>query len=448
MRDLAVILYYDYRSRYSINALVAAIDPLRTADIYIVEGMNRFMVFLKKIASKYRRCIIGFSLQTYMLADDDFLEFILSVNKGKGKCLSVAGGPHASGDPLGSILSLGFNYAVIGEGEETFPEIIRYYSEYGDVSSVRGLFYIEDDKPVFTGRRKPIDLNNYPPFPYWRYIFNPIEISRGCPYGCKYCQVSYMHGFSMRHRSIDNIIYYARYMVRSGLRDLRFISPDSLAYGLRGESREPRLDLIEELLHRLYEEFVVKHGSRIFYGTFPSEVRPEHLTREAARILRKYVANRDIIMGAQTGSNRLLRLIGRKHSIEDVYEAVENALIYGFRPDVDYIIGLPGETREDLLETLRSIRKLVGMGARIHLHVFLPLPGTPFAWAPPGRIPEWVKRELMRLIGRGKAYGQWLHQERLAAKIDYLRRRGVIMPRIRDRIKAAPGLNTQYSVPP
>ncbi|ABN69635.1 Radical SAM domain protein [Staphylothermus marinus F1] len=449
VRDTAVIIYYDQRAKYSIHALTAVIDSLNIADVYLIEKTSGFLEFVKNISEKYRKCIIGLSIQTTMLADDSYLDFVIKLNKHKGKCISIAGGPHPSGDPIGTIKSLGFDYAFIGESEKTIQDFIYAFVNDDDLLNVKGLFTIVDDKPIYTGKQEPIKLDDYPPFPYWRLLFNPIEISRGCPYGCKYCQVSYMHGFYMRHRSIDNIVEYTGYMIRKNVRDIRFISPDSLAYGLKTISRKPRLDLIEELLFRLYKKYVEKKNARIFYGSFPSEVRPEHLTRDAARILRKYVANKNIILGAQTGSNRLLRLIGRKHSIEDVYSAVENAVKYGFIPNVDYIIGLPGETREDLYETLRSIKKLVSIGARIHLHVFLPLPGSPYAWMPPGKVPSWVKKELMKLIGAGKAYGQWVHQEKLALKIDMLRRRGIIMPRIRAGSMQRPvSTHLNYSVPP
>lgn len=428
-----LVFYYDRRSRYSINGIVAAIDHLPFVNIYLVEKRELVPRVIEHLSAKNdSKCIVAFSIQTYMLADDSYLSFIKSINtlKKKYHCITVAGGPHPTGDPLGTILGLGFDYAFIGESEKSFQEFLYALINGIEPYRVRGVFTVIDNKTRYTGKQQQIDLDDYPPFPYWRYLFNPIEITRGCPFGCKYCQVSYMHGKNMRHRSIENILEYIGYMVSNGLRDIRFISPDSLAYGLENKEREPRLDLVEELLYKIKKKYVDKYGARIFYGTFPSEVRPEHLTYDAARILRKYVTNRNIILGAQSGSNRILKMIGRDHTIEDVYSAVENALKNGFIPDVDYIIGLPGETNEDLQETISSIKKLVSMGARIHLHVFLPLPGTPFAYKPPGKVPKWVRKEIMKIIGWGAGYGQWLKQEKLAEKIDLLRRRGIIMPRL------------------
>ncbi len=447
MSRYAILLLRDAYNKYSVNAITAVLDRIPDLDVYLVEKIEYLLPVITSLKDKYgKRLIIAMSLQTIMLVDDEYLGTVIELNNyaKKHRLVSVVGGPHATGDPLGSIISLGFQYAVIGEGEETIRELVEALMNSDDPLKVKGIYTIVDGKPVYTGRRKPVNLDNYPPFPYWRYIYGPIEISRGCFYGCKYCQVSYMHGFYMRHRSIDNIVYYAGVMVRNGFRDIRFISPDSLAYGLKKQSREPRLDLVEQLLDELYSRYVKDYKARIFYGTFPSEVRPEHLTFEAARILRRYVSNKEIILGAQTGSNRLLKIIGRGHTIEDVYNAVEAAKRYGFRPSVDYIFGLPGETEEDLWETIKSIEKLVDMGARIHLHVFLPLPGTPYAYKAPGKVPFWVKRKIAKIIGRGAGYGQWQHQERIALKIAELRRRGIILPRA-DQFSAR---LHQRSVPP
>ena len=80
-----------------------------------------------------------------------------------------------------------------------------------------------------------MDLDSYPPF---AKILAPIEISRGCPWGCAYCQTPRLFGTCMRHRSIPIIAEFARRH-----KDIRFTSPNSLAYGSDG--RRPRLEKVE-----------------------------------------------------------------------------------------------------------------------------------------------------------------------------------------------------------
>jgi len=430
LRDVGVVVYYDERVRYSLNALVASIDGIEGVDIYLIQDKRVLLDAVGFVSNKYKICVVCFSLTTIMLVDDDFREFLKQVidyAHSKG-CICVVGGPHASGDPIGSLHSLGFDYVFVGEAERSFREFLTALRENEDLARVKGIFYRVGDKHFFSGRPKPIDLNEYSPFPYWRYLFSPIEITRGCPYACKYCQVSFMHGLTMRHRSIENIVKYAKIMVRSGIRDLRFISPNSLSYGSLVAGKVHH-DAIEELLDRLHREVVVPHAAKIFYGTFPSEVRPEYVDEEVMRTLARYVANKVIIVGAQTGSNRLLKHIGRKHTVEDVINAVEIIHKHGFTASVDFILGLPDEDEEDRVQTIEVIKKIIRIGAKIHLHVFMPLPGTPFACKKPAKIPEWMRREIAKLIGMGKAYGEWIKQEKIALKLIELREKGVIMPK-------------------
>ncbi len=432
----ALILYRTRFTRYSVNVISSAADLVDDVDIYIVENIepSKSASLFNALKARYSIGIVAVSLNTFALVDDNFrakLVRLIRTAKMKG-FITLAGGPHASGDPLGTLNILGFDYAVIGEGEETICEFLSTIVNSLDPLKVKGLFTIVDEKPLFTGRRdKHIDLDDYPPFPYWRHLYNPIEITRGCPHGCKYCQVSYIFGREMRHRSINVIIEHIDIMLSDGLNDVRFVSPDSLSYGLKYYKREPALEVIEELFTRIHNVFE-KHGrGRLFFGTFPSEVRPEHLTRDAAKLLSRYVSNKNIIMGAQSGSNRVLKILGRGHTIEDVFEAVENATKYGFQPDIDFIVGLPVEEEEDLVLTLRAIKKLVELGARIHLHTFMPLPGTPYAYKSPKHVPQWFRREVMRIIGKGGGYGQWLKQEEISRKIVELRQKGIILPRMR-----------------
>ncbi len=437
MASSTVLLLYRTRfTRYSINVIAAVADLIEGVDVFILEkiGVKDSIELFDIVSKKYDHVVLAVSLNTFSLVDEDFrtkLERLIGIAKTKG-LITLAGGPHASGDPLGTLKVLGFEYVVIGEGEDTLREFLETIVNNDDPLRVKGLFTIRDNKAKYTGpRAKYVDLNRYPPFPYWRHLYNPIEITRGCPHGCKYCQVSYVFGRTMRHRSINVIAKHIDIMMKDGLNDVRFVSPDSLSYGLKHYSREPALEIIEELFSRIHSIFK-KHGrGKLYFGTFPSEVRPEHLTREAARLLARYVSNKNIIMGAQSGSNKVLKLLGRGHTIEDVYEAAENAVRYGFRPDIDFIVGLPIEDDEDLRRTAEAIRKLVDLGARIHLHTFMPLPGTPYAYLEPRPIPEWFRREIMKIIGMGGGYGQWLKQEKIAKKIIDLRRKGIIMPRQR-----------------
>ena len=75
-----------------------------------------------------------------------------------------------------------------------------------------------------------------------------------------------------------------------------------MSYGATGP--EPNLAAVEELLAGVRED--IGSERRLWFGTFPSEVRPEHVTEEALQLIRRYCNNRTLILGGQSGSDAVL----------------------------------------------------------------------------------------------------------------------------------------------
>jgi B12-binding domain/radical SAM domain protein len=219
-----------------------------------------------------------------------------------------------------------------------------------------------------------------------------------------------------RHRSVGNVVEHVEAMKRDGVRYMRFLTPTALSYGSADAS--VNLAAVEELLARTRE--ALPEGS-LYFGTFPSECRPEHITHQSLRLLRKHVDNRQLVIGGQSGSERVLRETHRGHTVSDVEQAVRLALEHGFVPDVDFLLGLPGESIEDRELSIAFARKLAGLGARIHSHAFMPLPGTPLAAQVPSTIEEPVRRAMERLESEGAMHGQWRRHERVAEQLVALR---------------------------
>lgn len=298
-------------------------------------------------------------------------------------CVTIVGGPHAAACP--AEVAEYADYVVTGEGEHTLPRLLRAI-EAGETGPVPGVATREGvcppDHTVF--------LPAYPPFTRFKGY---VEISRGCPYGCAYCQTPRIFGRHMRHRPVDEI---ARYAAR--FRDARFVTPNALAYG-SDDGIHPRLDRVERLFRAL-------HKNQIYFGTFPSEVRPEFVTDEALDLISTYCANSRLHFGAQSGSDRVLGLLHRGHTVADVEHALDLCRDHGLSPVVDFIVGLPCEEEEDELATLALIREVARLG-RAHVHLFIPLPGTPMANLRPRDLLPETQHALGRLALNGKISGSW-----------------------------------------
>jgi len=301
-------------------------------------------------------------------------------------CITIVGGPHASACPLE--VAAYADYVVMGEGEFTLPALIR------SIEEGRG----QIPPGVCSGKRcnpstSQVFLPAYRPF---TLVKGTIEISRGCPYQCAYCQTPCLFGNRMRHRTIEGIVQAAK-----SYRDVRFVTPNALAYGSDGI--HPRLDRVEALLRAL-------QGHRIFFGTFPSEVRPEWITDDSLELITEYAYNKKVHFGAQSGSDHVLRILKRGHTSEDVIRAVELCHDHGLVPVVDYIFGFPFERDEDQYASINQIREVTRYG-KIHAHYFTPLPGTPLAGTIPRDVLPGVQSFLGDLALHGKATGSWIEAE-------------------------------------
>lgn len=404
-----LLLRYTKWNKYSFAALIGALEVDDRFENLKISFLKNITQDIQQVLNNEELCVVAYSLLSSHFIDIQ-REIKKIKEKFRGNIFLVAGGPHATARPK-QVLEAGFDAVIIGEGEKSFPEllyrIVKGY-EWNDIPGVA--FFDSSTKFQLNPPQRIENLDNFPPFSLRYGLFSPIEISRGCPFGCKMCQTPRIFGFKMRHRSIDCIVKWAKIAVKRGYDKMWFISPNSFAYG-SVTGKELKIEKIEKLLKAISE---INELEGIYFGTFPSEVRPEFVTKEVLDVVSKYVSNDRIIVGAQSGSQRILNIINRGHTIDDVYRAVDNLLDYGFTPDIDLIFGFPFENEEDRKLTLKMIRYLISKGCRIHAHVFMPLPGTPFENYPPGKLDNQTKRILGDLARRRLLYGSWAAQEKLA----------------------------------
>jgi B12-binding domain/radical SAM domain protein len=418
---IAFVAYYQKQNIYSFNALIGAIESdedLRDIAIYYVRSRQRLYKDLLTIIKKHQIVVVGISFFTTQLWEINNLVKDLK-KQYLNEIVIIAGGPHPTGDPQRTLM-MGFDIVVIGEGENTICDLLKAMKINGDFKQVKGIAYLDPkNKYCYTGKRAPIDLDSYPPFPIKFTQFGAIEITRGCPYVCYYCQTPYILGTFPRHRSVESIFKYIKIMKNENLTDIRFISPNAFSYGSQ-DGKTLNITKVEELLSNVRK--LIGTSGKLFFGSFPSEVRPEHVMRETVNLILKYADNDNIIIGAQSGSQKILDLCHRDHSIEDVINAVELTINAGLKANVDFIFGLPNESEEDIKLTIELMETLTKKGAKIHTHAFIPLPQTPFAQKKVAPINEKLKRVIKSLNSRGLAYGEWERQEQLAIKISqYLR---------------------------
>lgn len=406
--DSHILLFSAHSSsRYSLAALIGAIETDHRLCELTIEAPVRITTKKIRTSAAKGSTIIAHSVMSTQ-TKRIYKEIKDVRSKFGNSVIIVGGGPHASARPL-ELLEIGFDYAVVGEGEKTFLELLWHLMNDADPADIAGVVgKVTEDCPK-PRDLEPVDLDAYPPFALGMNIVGPIEVTRGCPYSCKFCCTPFLTGGRVRNRSIDGVVHWlTRAVEKSGFNRTWFLSPNALSYGGRGRTVEP--DKLERLLGAVTR---IEGLKEVFFGSFPSEVRPEFVSKQILGMMREYVANETLQIGLQSSSNRVLKLANRHHTVEEGLAAINTALECGFIPHVDMIFGLPGETKKELHESIDLCYSLAEMGAKTHGHVFMPLPGSAFENESPGRLDSESRRLLGELSRKKILTGSWSTQESL-----------------------------------
>ena len=292
----------------------------------------------------------------------------------------VCGGIHAMAAP-DRILKTGlFDYVIRGEAEHALLELVNTIAGDGDVGTVENLACVRDGK-IVVNRLGPLpDLQTLPPKDYSIFDFQRLVdakngwvgllASRGCPFACTYCfnrqmvdhyrrdldcrfgELNYI-----RHHEVGDIIAEIRYLL-ANYRNIRmFIFDDDLfTY---------RLDFVKEFCRAYRQSCDVPFVVNAHVGFFDRE-RAMRLSEANCRIVK---------FGVESGSPKIReQILRRRMSNSQIETAVRTAKRCGLHASVFLMIGLPHESREDLMETVDLMA--TSLPGRFRWTYFYPFPDT------------------------------------------------------------------------
>jgi B12-binding domain/radical SAM domain protein len=291
-----------------------------------------------------------------------------------GAFTGIIGGPHATGDPRGA-LEAGFDYCCRGEGEGVVRDVYDYAASGHSLDEISGLFRLLEGEVAGEPRCCTVDIDGFDPLPRRVRFPTYIEVGRGCRWGCAYCQTPRIFGRAERFRSPRRVEDIASHYVARGMRDVRLLLPNALAYGST-QPAGPDCAALDEVLGRVRASCP---GARIYLGSFPSEVRPDYVTPESIGVLKKHVSNDSLVIGGQSGSDRVLEWVGRGHTVEDIRRAAREVKAGGFGASVDLMLGFPVEEPGDREATFDLAEELGRDDICVNMHFLMPLPGTPLS---------------------------------------------------------------------
>lgn len=239
------------------------------------------------------------------------------------------GGPEVSYDCEQFIKNSYGEYLIEGEGEETYREFIKMKLDEKEITPINGLYIKDNDKVYYGGRRRDIDMNKLV-FPYTSDddLVNKIvyyEASRGCPFKCKYCLSSTMHG--VRFIDIERVKKELKFLMDKKVRLVKFVD--------RTFNCNPKFSC--EIWN-----FIISEDTET---TFHFEVSADILKDEEIKVLSRAPKGRiQLEVGVQTTNNQVLLNIDRYVKFEEIKQRV-NAIkeIGNVKQHLDLIAGLPGE---------------------------------------------------------------------------------------------------------
>jgi radical SAM superfamily enzyme YgiQ (UPF0313 family) len=268
-------------------------------------------------------------------------------------CVTVLGGPHASVFFDYSLQDPNLDLTVLNEGEVTFPELLQALREDRPLEEVQGLAFRRDRQLVQTPPRAhvadldaiplpawdlidferygiQISMNSFCHSPPWAILFT----SRACPYHCTYCHSIF--GRKVRARSVENVMQEIELLVKQyGIRELHIVD-DIFNYDL-------------DRAKRICDEIVAR-GLKVKIA-FPNGLRGDRMDRELLHKLKQagcYV----ITYAVETASPRLQKMIRKNLKLDQVREAIAWTYEEGIIPQAFFMLGFPGESREEMEMTV------------------------------------------------------------------------------------------------
>jgi radical SAM superfamily enzyme YgiQ (UPF0313 family) len=271
------------------------------------------------------------------------------------RIVTIAGGIHVTIEYAEVFRDANLDYAVRGEGEEVLPALLRFLEGDGPRPET-GLIYREGDQVVAQPQALVADISQLPwpayhlvelkeylatgprvgplrptAFPYIR-----MSVTRGCPFGCSFCQVETISGVGIRTRSAKDVVDELSYLKeRYGIRSVQFDDDNII-----GNRR-----FFRELLHEMIERDL---GLPYLIGAFAVFLLTDDILELMVRS-----GCVGVNVAIESGNPRVLKeIVGKPVDLEKARAAIGKIREKGLFCLANFIIGFPGESWQEIRETV------------------------------------------------------------------------------------------------
>jgi anaerobic magnesium-protoporphyrin IX monomethyl ester cyclase len=306
----------------------------------------------------------------------------------------ILGGSHPTALPEQSLLYTGADMVAVGEGELTLVQVLEALSRTRNLSAVPSLVWQENGRIAANPRGDLIPDINALPIPDRTlidrsdYFGELVMTGRGCPFNCAYCASRNIWGRKVRLRSTESVIGELQVLRQQAEQpaggSVHQDDSNSLEsrWGKGGQSGDPRpgrwvvkvlddtftvsrqrtLDILREIVARGLNRF-----------EFTGGVRADTLDHTIVAAMAEANFKR-VTLGVESGSPRILKMIRKGETNDDVQRAVELLRGHGIHSHAFFMIGLPDETADDIELSKNLIRRV--RPDHVEINMVTPYPGT------------------------------------------------------------------------
>lgn len=313
-------------------------------------------------------CVVGFTCLTPRI--EVTLSIAARIKELDPDVKIVIGGAHINAVGKQSLYMACIDYAIYGEAEESFVELLKTIEAGGDFDRVRNLIYRRSGKVVMNPARPFIQDLDKLPFPAWDLlklqnyidpgIFDGIHMgvmtARGCPWNCIFCSSGVTWGRKVRFRSAENVADELQHIAEKlGITNVMFY--------------DDTFTLNKERFLKICAEIMKRRLNLRYY----CQLRVDTIDDEVANGLAQSGCM-TAALGIESGNEEILKTLKKGFKKSQAFKAVAALKSAGVPILASYIIGSPGDTHKSIKETFEFAKELDTNQAKFM--ICTPFPGT------------------------------------------------------------------------
>lgn len=323
---------------------------------------------------RFRPQVVGFSVPfiTQMVRLRSLSRWVKAIHP---EIFVICGGSHATADPYEILEIPEVDLVVLGEGEAVLPNLLNRIEHSGQIERLEGIAYRNRTGGIVVSPLKntvekldSLPAPAYDLLPLKKYFkimgkrCIPLFTSRGCGQSCVFCNTNKIFGGKTRYESPAIIVEHMRFLLEYyGVREFYF--------------DDDRLFSNKEHLH----DFLTKlqHANLKLQWTGRGGVDPNFIDEHVLAQVKKTGGKR-LHFAPGSGSRRVLKkFLQLPLDLYSLEKAVARTIEAGIGVTCHFIIGTPGETLEEVFDTLNFAWKLRSMGVdEFHFSIATPFPGS------------------------------------------------------------------------